>query len=215
MQTMKVPQPFPYQGSKRNLASAILGYFPEGVGGLIEPFAGSAAITLAAAAANLAENFVINDFNRPLAELWRAIINSPDKLARQYETLWRTQHANRRRFYDQVRDEFNRTGKPDLLLYLLARCVKAAVRYNANGEFNQSPDNRRMGMLPVTMRENILATSALLRGRTECSSLDYKVVVAKATTPDLIYMDPPYQGVCGERAPRYLKAVLFDEFVEV
>jgi len=28
-------------------------------------------------------------------------------------------------------------------------------------------------------------------------------------------MDPPYQGVCGERDPRYLKGVLFDEFVEV
>src|SRR5438445_6593435 len=103
---MRVPQPFPYQGSKRNLAPAILGFFPEGVGTLIEPFAGSAAITLAAA-------------------------------------------------------------------------------------------------------------SALLSGRTDCASLDYKAVVASATTPDLIYLDPPYQGVCGERDPRYLKAVLFDEFVEV
>ena len=28
-------------------------------------------------------------------------------------------------------------------------------------------------------------------------------------------MDPPYQGVCGERDPRYLKAVLFTEFVEI
>src|SRR6266702_1047508 len=212
---MKVPQPFPYQGSKRNLASAILDYFPEGVGTLIEPFAGSAAITLAAATANLAENFVINDFNGPLAELWRAIVNSPEKLGRRYQSLWRAQHSNRRRFYDEMRDEFNRTGKPDLLLYLLARCVKAAVRYNASGEFNQSPDNRRMGMLPATMRENILATSSLLRGRTECSSLDYKAVVASATTRDLIYLDPPYQGVCGERDPRYLKAVVFDEFVEV
>ena len=215
MAAVKLPQPFPYQGSKRNLASAILGYFPEAVGTLVEPFAGSAAITLAAAAANLAASFVINDSNQPLAELWRAIIKAPDGLARQYESLWRAQHSNRRRFYDEVRDEFNRTGKPDHLLYLLARCVKAAVRYNANGGFNQSPDNRRMGMLPATMRENILATSALLRGRTECSSLDYKEVVANAATPDLIYMDPPYQGVCGERDPRYLKSVLFDEFVEV
>src|SRR2546427_11134468 len=188
---MKVPQPFPYQGSKRNLASAILGYFPESVGTLIEPFAGSAAITLAAAAANLGKNFLINDFNKPLAELWRAIINSPDKLARQYESLWRAQQSNRRRFYNEVRDEFNRTGKPDHLLYLLARCVKAAVRYNADGGFNQSPDNRRMGMLPVTMRENILAASALLHGRTDCSAADYKEVVAEATTCDLIYMDPP------------------------
>src|SRR6266849_3154833 len=100
MAAVKLPQPFPYQGSKRNLASAILRYFPEGVGTLIEPFAGSAAIALAAAASDLAENFVINDFNRPLAELWRALVHSPEKLAGQYETLWRTQHANRRRFYD-------------------------------------------------------------------------------------------------------------------
>src|SRR6266446_9398229 len=211
---MKVPQPFPYQGSKRNLASAILGYFPEGVGTLIEPFAGSAAITLAAGAANLAENFVINDFNRPLAELWRAIINSPDELARQYESVWRAQHSNRRSFYDDVRDKFNRTGRPDHLLYLLARCVKASVRYNANGDFNQSPDNRRMGALPATMREQILGASHLLRGKTDFSSQDYREAVAPATPDDLIYMDPPYQGVCGERDPRYLKGVLVGEFVE-
>src|SRR5712691_10023463 len=112
MAAVKLPQPFPYQGSKRNLASAILGYFPEGVATLVEPFAGSAAITLAAAAASHAERFVINDLNKPLIELWRAMICTPEKLARQYESLWRTQHTDRRRFYDEVRDEFNRTGKP-------------------------------------------------------------------------------------------------------
>lgn len=212
---MKVPHPIPYQGSKRNLAPAILGYFPERVGTLIEPFAGSAALTLAAAARGLAGRYVINDLNKPLVDLWLAIIESPDKLARQYETLWRAQHEDRREYYDKVRDDFNRSGRPDCFLYLLARCVKASVRYNANGEFNQSPDNRRMGALPETMREHILGASHLLRGKAECSSLDYKDTVAKATPDDLLYMDPPYQGVCGERDPRYLKGVLFDEFVEV
>jgi DNA adenine methylase len=182
---------------------------------LIEPFAGSAAITLAAAARGLAARYLINDLNQPLVELWRAIIESPDQLARQYEALWRGQHGDRRQYYDAIRDQFNRTGRPDCLLYLLARCVKAAVRYNANGEFNQSPDNRRKGALPETMREHILGASYLLRGKTQCSSLDYKGVVAKATPDDLIYMDPPYQGVCGERDPRYLKGVPFAEFVEV
>ena len=43
----------------------------------------------------------------------------------------------------------------------------------------------------------------------------YREAVAQATPDDLIYMDPPYQGVCGERDPRYLKGVLVDEFVEV
>jgi len=213
--SFRTPHPIPYQGSKRNLAPAILGYFHERVATLVEPFAGSAAITLAAAARGLAERYVINDLNVPLMDLWRAIIETPEKLARQYERLWRAQHGDRRTYYDKVRDDFNRSGRPDCLLYLLARCVKASVRYNANGEFNQSPDNRRMGALPGTMREHILGASRLLRGKTNCSSLDYKQVVAQAEVDDLVYMDPPYQGVCGERDPRYLKGVLFDEFVEV
>ena len=212
---MKTPQPFPYQGSKRNLAPAILRYLPKGVETLIEPFAGSAAITIAVAANNLAEKFAINDFNQPLIELWREIINRPEKLARQYESLWREQHTDRRQFYDKVREKFNEDRQPDHLLYLLARCVKASVRYNGNGEFNQSPDNRRNGILPGAMRRNLLAASSLLRGRTECHSLDYKEIVARAKTEDVVYLDPPYQGVCGERDPRYLKSVLFSEFVEV
>ncbi len=212
---MKVPHPIPYQGSKRNLANAILDYFPEKVNTLIEPFAGSAALTLAAAVRNLASDYFISDLNKPLTDLWHAIIQSPDKLARQYELLWKAQHGDRRQYYDEIRDEFNHTGRPDHFLYLLARCVKASIRYNADGEFNQSPDNRRMGALPETMRQQILGASRLLRGKSEVACRDYKEVVARAMCDDLIYMDPPYQGVCGNRDPRYLKSVLFDEFVEV
>ena len=212
---MKVPHPIPYQGSKRNLANAILDYFPAHVGTLIEPFAGSSAMTLAAAARNAAAHYLIADLNKPLVDLWRAIIQSPEKLAKQYEQLWNAQHDDRRKYYDQIRSEFNRDGKPDHFLYLLARCVKASVRYNADGEFNQSPDNRRMGALPETMRRQILGASQLLRGKTKLACSDYKEVVAQATVDDLIYLDPPYQGVCGNRDPRYLKSVLFDEFVEV
>lgn len=211
---MKAPHPIPYQGSKRNLAPAILRYFPPGVATLIEPFAGSAAITLAAAARGVADRYVIADLNQPLVDLWRAILESPEKLARQYQTLWRAQQDDRRRYYDKVREEFNRTGKPDRFLYLLARCVKASVRYNADGEFNQSPDNRRMGALPGTMRQHILGASQLLRGKTTCIAGDYREIVAQAHPDDLVYLDPPYQGVCGERDPRYLQGVLFHEFVE-
>ena len=31
---------------------------------------------------------------------------------------------------------------------------------------------------------------------------------------DLIYLDPPYQGVSGGRDPRYVKGVWYDEFVQ-
>ena len=211
---MTVPHPIPYQGSKRNLASQILCYFPVGVHTLVEPFAGSGAISLAAATKGLARRYHLNDLNQPLMDLWNLIINEPAKIAKQYEEIWNAQHRERRSYYDKMRNEFNQTGRPDYFLYLLARCVKASVRYNANGEFNQSPDNRRKGALPSTMRMHIVGASYLLKNKSKCSCKDYRDVIQNATKQDLIYMDPPYQGVCSNRDPRYLKNVEFDEFVE-
>ncbi|MBA3849722.1 MAG: hypothetical protein C0502_06970 [Opitutus sp.] len=66
---MKIPHPIPYQGSKRNLAPCILPFFPHNIRRLIEPFAGSAAITLAAAEKQLADSYVINDALPPALPL--------------------------------------------------------------------------------------------------------------------------------------------------
>ena len=214
MNTKTPPHPIPYQGSKRNLAPEILRYFPPKFVTLYEPFAGSAAMTIAAAMNGFGERYHINDLNKPLMDLWRAIIETPEQIAAQYETLWKQQLDDPRSFYDQVRADFNRTGKPDLFLYLLARCVKGSVRYNSQGEFNQSPDNRRQGMLPETMRLQILGAAYYLKGRTTISSVNYRDVLDKATPVDLVYMDPPYQGVCGNRDSRYLQSVQFCEFVQ-
>lgn len=112
-----------------------------------------------------------------------------------------------------MRNRFNKIQKPADLLYLLARCVKASVRYNSRGEFNQSPDNRRKGRRPESMREDIFAVSNLLWGRTVTTSKDYREVLASVSREDLVYMDPPYQGVCSNRDPRYYMNANFDEFV--
>lgn len=209
-----IPHPIPYQGSKRNLAVDILHCFPLRFTTLIEPFAGSAAITIATATQKRAERYHINDLNQPLMTLWRAIIEVPEEVSSRYESLWYKQLDNPRSFYDSVRDEFNRTGRPDLLLYLLARCVKGSVRYNSQGEFNQSPDNRRLGMKPETMRQQVMGVSHYLRGKTTISSVDYRDVLQEATPDDLVYMDPPYQGVSGNRDTRYLHNVQLSDFVE-
>jgi DNA adenine methylase len=211
---MSIPHPIPYQGSKRGLAGAILAYFPKDVEKLIEPFAGSAAVSLAAAHYRAAERFVFNDLNRALINLWDEIINRPQSIAAAYEALWNAQIGREREYYDFVRGQFNQTQRPDYLLYLLARCVKAAVRYNSNGEFNQSPDNRRKGAHPETMRANITGASRLLREHTCLNSTDYQEIIADATPSDIVYMDPPYQGVCKKRDPRYIGKFAYHSFVE-
>lgn len=209
-----LPHPIQYQGSKRILAPTILRYFPNNVSRLIEPFAGSAAISIAAAAHGLVRSYVINDVNKPLAELLRLVVEQPVELATSYEALWLEQHEDSVAHYYQVRERFNRTQDPRLFLYLLARCVKGSVRYNSDGMFNQSPDKRRLGTQPKTMRTNLMGVSSLLQGKSIFSSLDYKDVFASAKKSDLIYMDPPYQGVCGERDLRYLSGISHDEFVD-
>jgi DNA adenine methylase len=211
---MKTPHPIPYQGSKRHIAKYILPFFPHEIDTLIEPFAGSAAISIAAACYGKASRFHLNDLNKPLMALWREIIDDPQGIAKSYERLWTEQQGHEREYYDQVRDKFNRTKKPDYLLYLLARCVKASVRYNPRGEFNQSPDNRRLGRNPQRMADDIFAVSNLFRGRTTVTSKDYRGVLEIATERDLIYMDPPYQGVCSNGDPRYYSGIAFEEFMK-
>lgn len=199
----RVPHPIPYQGSKRYLAGKILPLFPSRISRLVEPFAGSAAISLASAYYQRACSFWINDAHQPLVDLWREILSDPQQLCAQYGHLWEEQSGREREYYDLVRSKFNQTHRPDCFLYLLARCVKAAIRYNSCGEFNNSPDNRRKGARPSAMRERVTGASKLLAGRTLVTNVDYAEVLADCTPDDLVYMDPPYQGVCGKRDSRY------------
>jgi len=58
---MSLPQPFQYQGSKRALASLILQHLPAKIKRLVEPFCGSAAISIAAATRRRASEYWLND----------------------------------------------------------------------------------------------------------------------------------------------------------
>lgn len=210
---MKLPHPIPYQGSKRNLADQILRFFPDNFDRLVEPFAGSAAMTIASAFYFKANRFVINDINEPLINLWKTIIENPKSIIKHYHDIWHGQHGNEEEYYYQIRERFNDTKQPEYLLFLLAKCVKAAVRYNTQGQFNQSPDKRRLGRNPQMMRDDILRVSQLLKGKTECYSQDYQTILDLATDNDLVYMDPPYQGTGVNGGFNYAGNIEFDNFI--
>lgn len=207
-----VPHPIPYQGSKRKLAPAILSYFPRSVDVLLEPFAGSAAVTIAAAVHGKARRFHINDCLEPLVGIWRLILAEPQNISDRYRLIWEAQLDDPRSYYDRIRDEFNTDADPVKLLYLLARCVKNAVRFNSDGLFNQSPDNRRLGMRPKKMTRSIWGANEVLKERTETSSEDFATMVESATTSDLIYMDPPYQGTSTGKDHRYFQSLSPERF---
>lgn len=191
---------------------------PEKFDRLIEPFSGMAAISIATALEERAKSYVINDLNAPLVNMLQEAIERPEQLIDEYRKVWNEQFAYEeehvQHFY-VVRERFNDGAEtPAYMLYLLARCVKGAVRYGKNGKFNQSPDKRRHGTNPQTLEKNVFAISNLLKGKATFSALDYRDVFEMTRPGDLVYMDPPYQGVTNVRDNRYYSGVPFDEFAD-
>ena len=207
-----------YQGSKRNLAPQILQYIPKRFNRLIEPFAGMAAITIAIAKQRRADHYLLNDLNEPLVNVLKECIKHPQRLIDDYTRVWSEQLTYQggsvEHFY-KVRDDFNKGNQSAAnMLYLLARCVKGSVRYSSSGQFNQSPDKRRMGTNPKNLARNVFLISSYLKDKTEFSSVDYREVTRNARRGDVVYMDPPYQGVCSSRDCRYFSGIDFNDFVE-
>ena len=205
-----------YQGSKRILAPQILAYMPPQIDRLVEPFAGMAAITIAVAVQGRADRFIVNDLNKPLVDILQSAVDTPGELFKSYSEVWEEQFSHPEgsvaHFY-KIRDDFNSGHQTAAnMLYLLARCVKGSVRYGGNGLFNQSPDKRRHGTSPRTLKTNIDAISYYLKGRVTFSAIDYKAVLQECRPGDLVYMDPPYQGVSNVRDNRYFSGIDFDEF---
>ncbi len=211
-----VPHPIPYQGSKRRLAAAILSHVPKNqYQRLVEPFAGSAAVTLAAATQQKTfSSFVIGDALEPLIRLWEMVIDDPTIPAEEYGKLWQREREKPIDAYYEIRAEFNRDRSPSKLLYLLARCVKNAVRFNPSGAFNQSPDKRRTGTRPELMKNELFAAHRALRFRCRAIHDDYMSLFLSAENGDFFYLDPPYQGTSEGRDQRYISGVSRDRIVE-
>ena len=214
----KMPHIVQYQGSKRLLAPQILQYMPRKFNRLFEPFSGMAAITIAAAKENRAREYYINDLNEPIVSILQMAIDSPTNLIESYTKIWTEQFSypdgHVEHFY-YIRDRFNDGEQTAAnMLYLLARCVKGSVRYGKNGNFNQSPDKRRHGTNPKNISDNVYAISLLLKGKSFFSAFDYRKIFEIAQPGDLVYMDPPYQGVSNTRDNRYLSGLGYEEFSE-
>lgn len=210
---LRLPHPVPYQGSKRILAPQIGRHVPAGIETWYEPFAGSAAMALWAARHRNPRRIVLGDSLAPMMRLWAAILADPRGTAARYAEAWAGQRPGDATYFNRVRDRFNAGRDPVDLLYLLCRCVKNAVRFNARGDFTQSVDRRRLGMQPGRMRAAMEGASALLKGRTETREGDWLDTLADAGPADFSYMDPPYLGTSSGRDRRYAEGMSQERLV--
>lgn len=217
------PQPFPMQGSKRGQVPIVNQLIPEDAARLIEPFCGSAAVSIGALQSKKVNQAVLSDLNRDIINLWEAVLKTPEELSQGYEVVWRGQFDKEgiapdpKGYFNLVRNRYNEAPVDERsasdFLFLLNRIVKAALRYSSKGQMNQSADGRRVGAKPSTVAQRIRESNALLRG-SEAIHRDWIEALEVATDTDVIYLDPPYQGTTETRDVRYVSGLSVEAFEE-
>lgn len=193
-----------WSGSKRSQSAKIKQYLPQKFDRYFEPFIGGGAMLYAINPAQA----VCGDICTPLIKLWNAIKNTPTELSKAYRIRWHRLQTEGHQAYYAIREEFNQRQAPEDLLFLSRTCVNGLIRFNANGEFNNSLHHTRPGIAPDSLQKIILDWSQHLQGA-EFVAADYTITTETAQKGDLIYLDPPYFHTKG----RYYGTIDFEAFL--
>jgi DNA adenine methylase len=183
-----IPSLVKWTGSKRSQAHAIRALFPA-CRRYFEPFLGGGALLYLAGHPGA----VAGDAYAPLVGLWERVRDRPEDVIRDYQTQWTLlQQRLPDHFYD-VRARFNRERDPLDLSFLMRTCVNGIVRFNAEGEFNNSFHLSRRGMEPARFAEVVKRWHPRLDG-VRLVAGDFEDTLSDAAAGDFVYLDPPYAG---------------------
>jgi DNA adenine methylase len=176
-----------YPGGKQRLLKQLLRHLqPLTVfrGRFVEPFVGGGAVFFAL----YPERALLTDINGELINLYRGIRD-------RHTLVWRAFCAfpNTKEGYYQIRDmdndKLSQAEQAARTLYLNRTCFKGMWRHNAQGKFNvgYGGEDRRGVIDKPALRE---ASYALRQARLRKS--DFKRVIDRCTSDDVIFCDPPY-----------------------
>lgn len=175
-----------WAGGKFRVLDEILPRLPRGRR-LIEPFAGSAAISLNAGFSH----GLIADLNGDLINLYRSIQTDAQRFVDEASALFAGAHNNREAF-DSLREEFNASEdsfrRSVIFVYLNRHGFNGLCRYNAKGRFNV-PFGRYDN--PGFPRDEIEAFGRAT-AHIQFVHQDFLSTMSQAQSGDVIYCDPPY-----------------------
>jgi len=194
-----------WSGSKRSQAEQIVSLFPKNINCYFEPFLGGGSI-LGYLEPQKAK---CGDICQPLMRLWKLIKTNPELVANEYEKRWKELQKKGYKKYYEIRSDFNNTKSPHDLLFLSRTCVNGLIRFNNDGNFNNSFHYSRKGIEPSRLRKILLKWSGLIKN-TSFASLDYRELTDNAQAGDFVYLDPPYLNTRG----RYFGTINFEDLIE-
>lgn len=177
-----------WAGGKHKLVPFIESHLPtKARKRLIEPFAGSAALSIALEF----ESYLLNDISADLICLFSALKSEREQFIRYARSFFTPQNNNDSRFYE-LRERFNNSNNPieraALFVYLNRHAFNGLCRYNSQGRFNVPFGKYKAPYFPEVEMLAFVRKST----RIELSCNDFQTTLAKVEDCDTVYCDPPY-----------------------
>ena len=174
-----------WSGSKRKVAIELSDKFLS-QGRYFEPFVGGGSMLPFRAV----QNGVASDIIPELIALWNEIKNDPENTANEYKVRWNKLQNEGHEIYYEIRNNFNKTKNPFDFLFLTRTCVNGLIRYNSDGEFNNSMHNNRPGINPERLKVILKTWSFFVKG-IEFLEQDYRETLSLANNKkDFVFLDP-------------------------
>lgn len=187
----KYPSIIKWSGSKRLVATQLAEHFPT-FKRYFEPFVGGGSML---PYSNGKVGFA-SDIISELINLWETIKQNPDEVAKEYRTRWEKLQKEGPDIYYEVRDSFNKTRNSHDFLFLTRTCVNGLIRFNSDGDFNNSFHLSRAGIAPNRLEPQLYLWSKAIQNIT-FKACDYRDTLSIAEKGDFVFLDPPYGGTKG------------------
>lgn len=186
-----------WAGGKTQLLDKLKSLMPKTYNNYLEPFVGGGALLL-----NLKpKNFIINDFNKELINVFNCFKNDKDFKLLKKELINHENNHNDEYYY-KIRD-LDKLDKYDKLpnykkaartIYLNKACFNGLYRVNSKGQFNvPSGKKNSVNCFDRNNFENLKNFLKTTNNLIFCE--DFEVFCEKAQKGDFVYFDPPYDVI--------------------
>ena len=204
-----IKPPLNYPGNKARIAGEIIKYFPKEVRIMVEPFCGSATISVNT---NYYE-YYLNDIQKQTIELLKMfqnfngaeIIDRIDKIIDDYDLtnthkfghIYKIEKnkglsEHNKLNYLKLRESYNKTNDVFELFTLIIYGFNHYLRFNKKDEFNVPAGKN--DFYSNLRKQTIDYSKSMAEKKISFSSLDFRKleIYDRLNEKDLVYIDPPY-----------------------
>lgn len=176
-----------WAGGKHKLAPFIASHLPNNNQRLIEPFVGSASVSLFLEF----DEYYLNDSNADLINLYQTLKQERYEFIEYTQSFFNENYNTESQFYE-LRELFNSTQnmieKSALFIYLNRHAFNGLCRYNKSGKFNVPFGKYKSPYFPKNEMVNFINKS----DRMQFFCGDFALMFDDVNVDDVVYCDPPY-----------------------